>query len=212
MKHNFKFFIGLFLFTAVLTSCSTDNEEISEVNALDAELALENKGALVLESTTYIFKATGETAKFQNETREFDFNYVDEILYTATRSTRHAGEELLLTNPETNEFIRFIHLEELKNGSIKFDLELSTGQKFESVIFKPGKGFSNDAQKWHGDPMLSASSPLVGAVIELSQQDVNSHCTAAITACSRAGGKPTVAIAKGAGWFTAPQNCSVTCN
>lgn len=210
MKNTFKTISGVFIMAIALYSCSADTEE-TPVNALEQELQLENEGVLQLESTTYIFKKTGETSKFINEDPQFDFTFIDEINYVMEeRESRHAVEGLVVTNPETQESISFNNFEELKNGKIRFDLELSNGQNFYGVTLNSKKGFT--AEKWHQDPPRAVTSPLVGAVIEIAQEDVTGECVGALDVCARSGGRAAIAMKKGKGWFTAPENCHVSCN
>lgn len=45
-----------------------------------------------------------------------------------------------IENPSTDEFIVLSHFEILNNGSLQFDVELSTGDKFYDVNYQPKKG------------------------------------------------------------------------
>lgn len=210
MKNKIKFFSGLFLLTLTLYSCSADSEETA-VTALDQELALENNGVLAIESTTYIFKHSGEIAKFLSENRDFNFQFVNDLAYETTTDDKHAIEGLTITNPETGEFMIFSNFEELKSGFLKFDVELSTGQTISSVKYKPGTG-SGSSNKWHGEPLLQQPSPVIGALIELSEAQLIKQCRAALQGCSNTGGVPTVALTNGKGWFTAIEACSLECH
>ena len=212
MKTTLKLFSGLLLLLISLQSCNTESDETT-VNAteLEEELSLQNNGVLKIEAVTYIFKDSGKTAKFISENKEFDFEFKNQFSYQASAINKHAIEGLTITNPETEEFIKFSNFEELKNGFIMFDAELSTGQILSSVMYKPGK--TNGASgKWHGDPMLEEPSPVIGAMIELSQQEAVKQCRAASQACSNTNGVPTVALTNGKGWFTAIEACSIECH
>jgi len=212
MKTTLKLFSGLLLLLISLQSCNTESDETT-VNAteLEEELSLQNNGVLKIEAVTYIFKDSGKTAKFISENREFDFEFKNQFSYQASAVNKHAIEGLTIINPETEEFIKFSNFEELKNGFIMFDAELSTGQTLSSVMYKPGK--TNGASgKWHGDPMLEEPSPVIGAMIELSQQEAVRQCRAASQACSNTNGVPTVALTNGKGWFTAIEACSIECH
>lgn len=213
MKKTIKFISGIFLLTITLNSCSSEIEEqSSEINALDMELALENMGVLQVKGNTYIFKNTGETVKFINQTMEFDFQYTNEMNFTAkVVEAKHQGEELVITNPETSEFIKLTHLVNLKNGSIQFDAELSNGQKFSSLIFKAGKGNSSEAGKWHEELSISSTTVVLGAVIEMSNNHLSSQCKSEIAACATAGGRSSVSLNKGKGWFSTSETCNVVC-
>jgi len=199
MKTTLKLFSGLLLLLISLQSCNTESDETT-VNAteLEEELSLQNNGVLKIEAVTYIFKDSGKTAKFISENREFDFEFKNQFSYQASAVNKHAIEGLTIINPETEEFIKFSNFEELKNGFIMFDAELSTGQILSSVMYKPGK--TNGASgKWHGDPMLEEPSPVIGAMIELSQQEAVKQCRAASQACSNTNGVPTVTLTNGKG-------------
>ncbi|UJH92184.1 hypothetical protein LZ575_06305 [Antarcticibacterium sp. 1MA-6-2] len=209
MKNKIKLVTGIFLLTLTLYSCSSDSEETA-VNALENELALENNGILAIESTTYIFKQTGETAKFLSENRDYNFKFVNDLSYTTTED-KHAIEGLTITNPETGEFMIFSNFEELKSGFFRFDVELSNGQLISSVKYKPGTA-SSSSNKWHGDPLIKEPSPVIGALIELSEAENVKQCRAALNSCSNTGGVPTIALTNGKGWFTAIEACSLVCH
>lgn len=208
MKNTLKTISGILLLAITLNSCSTESEE-TVVNALEQELLIENNGVLQIDATTYIFKKTGETSKFINEDAQFDFSYVDQFDYVIEGiEYKHAIEGLVVTNPDTQEFIKFNNFEELKNGKIRFDLELSTGQQFYAVTISSNEAF--DTGRWHQDPPRAIDSPLVGAVIEASQED--GHCVSEVEGCAQANGRPAISMKKGKEWFAAPQNCSASCN
>lgn len=207
MKNTLKTISSVLLLAITLYSCSTDSEE-TVVNALEQELQLENNGVLQIESTTYIFKKSGETSKFINEDAQFDFSFVDQINYvTEGIEYKHVVDGLLVTNPETQEFIKFNHFEELKNGKIRFDLELSNGQKYYAVTINSIAAFDS---KWHDDPPRAIQSPVVGALIEIAQED--SYYVSEVEGCAKGGGRPAISMKKGQKWFAAPQNSSVSCN
>ncbi len=207
-----KLLLGIFLISISIQSCSTESEETTDTSKeLEQELALEYDGVLKIESTTYIFKKTGETAKFLNEDRDFNFKFVNELLYNATTTNKHAIEGLTVTNPETKEFMVFSNLEESKSGFIRFDLEFSTGQTLSSVMYKPGKSIASSG-KWHGEPMLDEPSPVIGAMIEFSQQELVKECRAVLEVCTNTNGVPTVTLINGKGWFTEIEACSLVCH
>lgn len=209
MKNTYKLLSALFLLTITLYSCSTETEENTELNALKAELALENKGVLQIESSTYIFKTTGETAKFNNITRDFDFFFQDDLNYTVEISEgKHEGEEATVTNPETGEYIQFSGLHELKNDRIQFDLELSNGQTFESVTYKFDRSHL-DESKWHDMLAIAVTSSVIEAAVQ--HHGISPDCKAGIVSCAQSGGKPKVTFDASQGWFTA-RSCSVECN
>lgn len=213
MKNTLKLISGIFLLSITLYSCSSETEEkSSEINALEMELALENKGVLQVEGNTYIFKNSGETVKFVNESMEFDFQFANEINFrTEVVESKHQGEVLVITNSETNEFVKLSNLVDLKNGSIEFDAELSNGQTFSSLTFKAGKGISSEAGKWHDELASSSTTVVLGAVIEMSNNHLSSECKAEIEACAAAGGRSTVILDKGKGWFSTSETCKVVC-
>lgn len=212
MKNTYKLISGVFILCIALYSCSTETEEVPQESALEMELKLNNAGVIEIGSTTYVFKTTGETVKFINEDRAFDFEFGNEMNFTAQRSgSRHVGESLLITNSETGEFVKYVHFEELKNGALKFDIELSTGQKFNSVVYTPGKS-SPESSKWHEEPPLALTTTVLKATLQNSQQDLSSSCKAAIEACKRSGGHASVVLNNQQGWFTTPATCEVVCN
>jgi len=207
-----KLLLGIFLLSISIQSCSTESEETTDAaKELEQELALEYDGVLKIESTTYIFNKTGETAKFENDDRDFNFKFVNELLYNAITTNKHAIEGLTVTNPETEEFMIFSNLEESKSGFIRFDLEFSTGQTLSSVMYKPGKTNASSG-KWHGEPMMDEPSPVIGAMIEFSQQELVKECRAALEVCANTNGAPTVTLTNGKGWFTAIEACSLECH
>lgn len=209
MKNVFKFF-GLFVLALGLFSCSTE-EETAAVSALEKELALENEGVLKVASTTYIFKTTGETVKFDLEDREFGFKFDEAINYRAAENEmKHEDAEWRIENPATDEFIVLSHFEILKNGSLQFDVELSTGEKFYGVNYQPKKGATYRDEKWH-DMWPVVQDP--GLVLEaFTEPSLSNGCRAAVAACERGGGKATLALTHAQGWFTPAQACKVECN
>ena len=212
MKRSIQLLTSIFLLSIILQSCSSESEETSiAASEREQELALENNGVLKIESATYIFKTTGETAKFLHNDRDFNFIFLNEFAYEFPENEKHTIEGLTITNPETEEFMVLSGFEELKNGFVEFDVELSTGQTLSSVLYKPGKANAS-SNKWHGDPMLEEPSPVIGAMIELSQQAALQQCRAASEACSNTNGVPTVALTNGKGWFTAIEACSIECH
>ena len=212
-KSTFKLITGIFLISLVLQSCTSETEEAQAPSALDQELALENNGFLEVESTTYIFKKSGETVKFIDDDREFDFVFSDEITYRASGGiSKHEGEELVITNPDTEEYIRFYHFEELKKGMLKFDVDLSTGKSFKSVVYKYGEAFTTEDQKCHEWPCVSIASTVLESMIEMSYNALTSECQAAMDVCATAGGKSSVTIQKEVLWFASAKSCNVKCN
>lgn len=209
MKNTYKLLSGLFLLTITLYSCSSESDETPELNALEAELQLENKGVLQIESSTYIFKTTGETAKFNNITRDFEFSFQDDLNYTVEISEgKHEGEEATVTNIETGEYIVFSDFHELKNDRIEFDLELSTGQTFETVTYKYDRSDIDDS-KWHIPFAIAVSPSVIEAAVQ--HHGLPADCKAAIVSCAQSGGKPTVTFNAAKGWF-AERTCNVECN
>ncbi len=212
-KTTFKLITGIFLISLGLHSCSSDPEETVDTSALEQELALDNNGFLEVESTTYIFKKSGETVKFINEERAFDFVFSSEINYRAAGGiSKHEGEELVITNPETEEFIRFYHFEEIKKGMLKFDVDLSTGKTFKSVTYKFGEAFTSQDQKCHEWPCVSIASTVLESMIEMSYNALSNECKNAVDVCARAGGKSSVTIQKEVLWFASARSCNVQCN
>lgn len=211
MKNTYKLLSGLILLTITLHSCSTENQETSELNALEAELKLEHAGILEIESSTYIFKNAGETVKFENKNRAFEFSFSDETKFTIERSeSKHEGGEATVINPGTGEFIKFSGFHELKNNRVQFDLELSNGQTFDGVTYKFDKSLL-DESKWHDMLAIAVSSSVIQATLQHGENGLSSACKAAITSCAKSGGKPVVTFDTTGGWFTA-KSCSVACN
>lgn len=207
-----KLLIGIFLLTISLQSCSTESEETnSAANELEQELALENNGVLKIESTTYVFKETGETAKFENTERDFNFKFINELSYSATATSRHAIEGLTVTNPETDEYMVFSDFEELKNGVFRFNIELSTGQTISSVLHKPGKANASP-NRWHEHNLVDEPTSVIGAMIEFSQQALVRQCRAAFEVCANTTGVSVVALTNGKGWFSEIESCYLECH
>lgn len=212
-KTTFKLIAGIFFISIGLHSCSSETEEVVDISALERELALDNKGFLEIESTTYVFKKTGETVKFTNEQRAYDFVFSSAINYKATGGiSKHEGEELIITNPDTEEFIRFYHFEEVKKGLLKFDVDLSTGKTYKSVTYKYGNALTSQDQKCHEWPCVSMSSNVLESMIEMSYQALNAECRNAIDVCASAGGKSSVSIQNEKLWFASAKSCNVQCN
>lgn len=209
MKNAFRIF-GLLFLAVSLHSCSTEEESTDE-SALEKELALQNEGVLKVASTTYVFKPTGETTKFNLENREFDFKFEEAINYRVVENEmKHEDAEWLIENPDTDEFIILSNFEVLSNGSLEFDVELSTGDKFFSVIFQPKKGTLAQNGKWH-DNMPVVQDP--GMVLQaFTEPSVSNGCKAAVAACERGGGRALLALTHAQGWFTPAQACRVECN
>ncbi len=211
MKNITKLFLGIFIFTITLQSCSPESEENATVQELEQELALENDGVLKIQSATYIFKKSGETAKFLSQDRDFNFKFVNELSFDATSTNKHVIEGLRITNPNTDEYIVFSNFEELKSGFVKFDAELSSGEVLSSVMFKPGKSNSS-SNKWHDEPVIGVTTPVIGAMVEFSQEEQLRNCRTALEVCANTSGVPTVALTNGKGWFTAIEGCSLECH
>lgn len=209
MKNTYKIISGILFLTIGLYSCSTDNDAVPTESALEKELAMENKGMFEIDSNTYIFKESGETIKFIAEDRAFEFSFSNDLNFKVEKiDAKHAGEEVIITNPETEEFIRFFHFKELNSTSLKFDVELSNGQVFNSVIYKFDK---NVTQKWHNEFTAVANKSVLGALIEISQSELSTQCAASIQECARSGGNPSVTMNKANGWFASPDACQVEC-
>ena len=203
--------LSILVLSVILHSCSTDSEENPAANQeLEKELALENDGVLKIQSATYIFKNTGETAKFISQDRDFNFKFVNELSFEASQN-KHAVEGLKITNPETDEYLIFLHFEELKNGFVKFDAELSTGEVLRSLMYKPGNA-NGSPNKWHDEPAIGVTPPVIGAMIEYSQQEQLKNCRAALQVCANTNGFPTVALTNGKGWFTSIESCAIDCH
>lgn len=212
MKQTYQMITGVLLLCTGLYSCSNDTTEAPGENALEMELKLENDGSFQVASATYVFKSSGETVKFVDENKVFEFKFDNEQIFTAQKSgEKHVGESLLITNSVTRETINLQHFEELKNGALKFDVELSTGEKFRSVIYTPGTGSSN-SQRWHDEPAPGLTKNVLKATLQLSQQDLSSSCTTALENCTRTGGNASVVLNNQHGWFTTPASCRVVCN
>lgn len=211
MKYTYKMITGVFFLALTLNSCSNDQQENEDLNALEQELLLENKGFLEIGSTTYVFRNTGETVKFVETARQFDFVFTNEIVFKAASDvSKHTDEDFIYTNPQTNEFVRIHNVEVLKNRNVKFDVEFSTGQKLSSVISGPNA--SANAGKWHKEPYFASHPEILSGLMEKSQISLSSDCTSAIDICSKAGGNASVQLNKGGAWFTTPETCQVVCN
>jgi len=213
MKKTLHLITAVLMLFVFLQSCSTasDDEGIA-AGELEKELALENNGILKVESATYIFKHTGETAKFLDNDRDFNFRFQNEFSYEFPEADKHAIEGLTITNPETEEYMVLSNFEELKSGFFRFDVKLSTGQIISSVMLKPGKS-NNNSNKWHdGWPVVEEPTPVIGAMIEISQQESIKQCRAASQVCANTNGIPTIALTNGKGWFTAIEDCALECH
>lgn len=212
-KSTLKLITGIFFISLGLHSCTSEVEETSAPSALDQELALENNGFLEVENTTYIFKKTGETVKFIDDQRAFDFVFSGEITYKASGGiSKHEGEELVITNPVTEEFIRFYHFQELKKGMLKFDVDLSNGKSYKSVIYKYGEAFTSEDQKCHEWPCVSIAATVLESMIEMSLNSLSGDCQAALDVCANAGGNSSVTIPTEVLWFATAKPCNVKCN
>lgn len=212
MKNTYKIFSGLFLFSLLFTSC-TSEEETAELSALEKELAMENNGILTVESTTYIFKAAGETSKFIEKEKAFDFTYSDELNYRATSSaSKHEGEDLIITNPDTEETITLSNFKDLKNNRTQFDVELSNGKNFYSVVYNSKSQLVTESGKCHDFPCRDIDEDVIESIIEVSQDDATVACKDLVAACVKAGGKPSIVIHRGGnGWFIPAESCVVEC-
>lgn len=211
-KSTLKLIAGIFLISLGLQSCTSDTEETPAPSALDQELALENNGFLEVENTTYIFKKSGETVKFIDEKRAFDFVFSDEITYKASGLiSKHAGEELVITNPVTEEFIKFYHFQELKKGMLKFDVDLSSGKTYKSVNYKYGEAFTSEDQKCHEWPCVSIAAVVLESMIEMSHNTLSNDCQTALDVCAKAGGRSLVTIPTEVLWFASAKSCNVKC-
>jgi len=211
MKNTYKIISGLFLFSILFTSC-TSEEEANDISALELELSLANAGILTVESTTYIFKNSGETTKFIEDQRAFDFTYTGDLNYTITiGEAKHAGDDLIVTNPQTQEFIRLSHFKDLKNNKLQFDVEFSNGKKFYSVVYNSSSDLISDSEKCHDYPCRNVDLNTINSLLEFAQDDSAGSCKDVVAACARTGGKPSLSIKRGHRWFTSPESCSVEC-
>jgi len=210
MKKSYKIISGLFLFSVLFTSCSSE-EETAGMSALEKELSMANKGTLTVESTTYIYKESGATTKFVEDKRAFDFSYAGELNYTATTESKHEGDDLIITNPETSEFIRLSHFKDLKNNKLQFDVEFSNGKKFLSVVYNSPSKLVSDSGKCHDYPCRDVDLSTINSLMEFAQDDATGSCKETIAACASAGGHPSLSIKRGHRWFTSPESCTVEC-
>lgn len=212
MNNTYKIILGLFLLSVLFTSCSSE-EDTKELNALEQELSVSNMGFLTVESTTYVFKTTGETAKFVNNDRAFDFTYSNDLNYRVSGSdSKHEGDDILVENTETNESIRLFNFKELKNNRVQFDVELSNGKKFFSVVYNSKSQLISDMNKCHDGPCRQVNEPAINSLLEISQDEATGPCKEAIASCVKAGGIPNVTISRGNGWFTGSESCVVECH
>lgn len=212
MKNTYKILSGLFLFSVLFTSCTSEEEENNELSALEQELSMDNNGTLTVESTTYIFKSAGEIAKFKGNSKAFDFTYSNEIKYTASGSeAKHGEDDIVLTNPDTEEFIRLHNFKDLKNNRTQFDVELSNGKKFNSVIYNSKSQLITDANKCHQWPCRNIDDDALNALLEISQDDATGPCNETVATCAKSGGRPHVTITRGNGWFDGSESCVVEC-
>ncbi len=211
MKNTYKIISGLFLFSVLFSSC-TSEEETNELNALERELSMDNNGTLTIESITYVFKATGETAKFVKNERAFDFIFSNELKYNASNGeVKHDGDDLIITNPETEEFIRLHNFKDLKNNRTQFDVELSSGKKFYSVVYNSKSNLISDSNKCHQYPCRNVDEDAIISLLEISQDETTGPCKETVAACVNAGGRPHVTITRGNGWFNGSVSCVVEC-
>ena len=198
----------LLCFCVCCFSCSTE-ETNSKANALERELESPNEGVLQVDNVTYVFKSQGETAKFQEEEKQYNYVFPEGHTYIARESmSKHAGASILIENEETKEFIKLSHLEKLQNGKVRFDVELSTGDVYSSVTYSSDKQLLAQTQKWHDEPWMIASSSVVQAFMEPS---LTSACTTTVSACSKDSGNALLALEHSQGWFTPVQACEVEC-
>lgn len=201
--------LPVYAIALALFSCSTEEETV-ETSALELELSQENSGVLEVGSTTYIFKKSGETAKFNEDNLQFDFRFTQDLNFTIQENTqKHAGGELLITNPETDEFIRVFHIEQLGVRTVQFDVELSNGQNYDNVVLETAEDIASNSGKWHDDPALEMESSITGAFIEPTQSQ---QCSAAVAACEKSQGRATIVLTHSKSWFTPAQACEVECN
>lgn len=212
MKNTYKIISGLFLLSVLFTSC-TSEEKTNEISALEKELSMANAGILTVESTTYIFKNSGETTKFTGNDREFDFKFADNLSYTAAISeAKHDSDDLVITNNVTAETITLSHFQDLKNNKLQFDVEFSNGKKFYSVVYNSSAKLITDSSKCHDFPCRNVDENTLNSLIEFAQDDATGSCKETISACANDGGNPSLTIKRGHRWFSSPDSCTVTCN
>jgi hypothetical protein len=209
MKTTFKTMTGLFLCAGLLFSCSADPEEPVQISALEKELQNEHNGTLEIDNTTYLFKDS-ETGKFLDGDLDYNFNYSNELEFELVeRTTRHPGADILVKNPNSEEYILFTHIVELSNGGFKFNLEFSNGVIINSVRYYPSK---DKTEKWHDVWIVQPDSELTGALIESANTAINADCRAAASVCNRSGGKAVVNFHSAALWFATAAACDVQCD
>lgn len=206
-KTTFKFMTGLFLCAGLLVSCSADTEETAQLTALEKELQLENKGLLQIENSSFIFKQ-GETSRFVDGKLDYSFKYTTDLDFVIQeRTARHPGEDILVKNAASEEYVIFSHIAEVKNG-FSFNLEFSNGLTIDNVSYFPSATTEN---KWHDVWIFEPESDLMGALIESANSAMNANCRAALNVCNRWGGKAVVNIHSAALWFSTAAACNVQC-
>lgn len=212
MKNTYKIISGLFLLSVLFNSC-TSEEDSSELNALDKELSMANAGTLTVETTTYIFKDSGETTKFIGNEKEFDFQFSDNLNYSASISeAKHDGDDLIITNTETAETITLSHFKDLKNNKLQFDVTFSNGKKFNSVVYNSKSKLISETGKCHDLPCRNVDENTINSLIEFALDDSMGSCKETLAACTNGGGNPSLTIKRGHRWLSSPDSCTVTCN
>jgi hypothetical protein len=173
---------------------------------------LPNNGYLIHNDKTLIFKKEGYTQKFINNELAYNYSFENEVQFNLkTKSNAASKQDIIIENPDYDDYIILSNVEAIEDDIIEFDVEISSGIQLNSLLLH---GYSIDD---FSEATLTSNCPqcyvglvlaVIEAVIEISDDDIDSNCRAAINACESGGGLANVKITSN--WL-GTTNCEVTC-
>lgn len=120
--------------------------------------------------------------------------------------SKSSNDEIQILNSNTGEFMIFKNIRNIENNTMIFNVETSTGLKYENIIYKS----DSVDQKCGWCPFIPI---IIDTVKEIIKENDNSgydaNCAAAIDACGE-NGVESITIIDG-GWFS-DSSCTVVCN
>lgn len=129
---------------------------------------------------------------------------------------RLSDGSFIIENAVTDEYVKFVNIDESKPGIISFDVELSNGLKLENLnlAIPPSDPLGSANSRTSGVPPVLCPWCWVGivvldAILDSLDDDSYSICTLALVNCANAGGVAQTESTEG-GWFSAG-SCSVKC-
>ncbi len=199
----------------ILIGCETSEESnlnSTNLTSLNEALLQPNNGYLIHNDKTLIFTKEGHTQKFINNKLAYNFSFENEVQFNLKSKFNAASkQDIVVENPNYEEYFILSNIQAIDDDIIEFDVEISSGIQLNSLLLH---GYSIDE---FTDATLTSNCPqcyiglvlaVIEAVIEISDDDIDSNCRAAIDACEAGGGLANVKITSD--WL-GTTSCEVTC-